>query len=153
MITPEEGGWLAGFSAGESCFRIAKPSRGSGNGLSHSFNCVFTIQLRSDDMPALEMIRQLWQIDNPVRFWSRDHDRSRGVNAGDGARLSVRDVPTLHYKVVPTFQRYPLRTRKQADFEYSHLRSIFYSSEFQKGDPIWVTLIKNGLSWNRITGN
>jgi hypothetical protein len=116
-LTPEQGGWLAGFCAGEACFRISRPSPRSGGGLSHSYNPVFIVQLRSDDMPALEEMRRLWQLDNPVTFWSRDYDRSRGVKAGDGARLSVRDVPNLHYKIVATFKRYPLRTRKQHDFE------------------------------------
>lgn len=117
LLTPEEGGWLAGFVAGEGCFRLARPSPRSGNGLSHSYNPVFTVQLRADDQPALEYMRRLWQVDNPVRFTSRDYDRARGIDAGDGARLSIRDTLTLHHKVVATFRRYPLRTRKQADLD------------------------------------
>lgn len=126
-ISDEDGGWLAGFTAGEACFRIARPSQGSGNGLSHSFNCVFTVQLRADDMPALEMIRAIWKIDNPVRFWVREYDRRKGVNAGDGARFSVRDVPNLYFKVLPTFRKFPLRTRKQHDFEiFSEAVTLLY---------------------------
>lgn len=127
LLTPEEGGWLAGFAAGEACFRIARPSPGSGNGLSRSYNCVFTIQLRADDIPALKMMQKLWQLDKPLCFWPRERDRARGIDAGDGARLSIRDIPNLYYKIIQTFRRYPLRTRKQSDFDiFSQAVQLLY---------------------------
>ncbi len=105
-----DGGWLSGICAGEACFRIAMKKN---NVTNPQFSCQFQIQLRADDVGALTEIRRLFGLSVPLVIWDRKHDRERGVDAGDGAKLVVRNIPDLWYRVIPTFEKYPMRAKKQ----------------------------------------
>lgn len=112
-LSPADGGWLSGFCAGEGCFRVTMNTRTT----LPQFACVFHIQLRADDTGALLEMKRLWRLDTPIRVWNREGSRLENDKVGDGAVLSIRDIPTLASRIVPTFTMYPLRAKKQADFE------------------------------------
>lgn len=109
-LTPEDGGWLAGMCAGESCFRIQK-NRNT------RYSPVWHINLRADDASVIAEIKRLWRLDHHITVWDRSSDRKKGEKAGDAVCLTIRDIPTILSRVIPTFERYKMRAKKQADFE------------------------------------
>ncbi len=112
-LNPEDGGWLSGICAGEGCFRISMNL--SARRLSQ-FGAIFHMQLRADDIGVLEEIKRLWRLDTRIGIWNREHDRKRGINAGDGCILTIRNIPVIVSRILPTFEKYPMRSKKQSDF-------------------------------------
>lgn len=108
-ISDEDGGWLAGMCNGEACFRIDYKEI---NEKRVRMTAVFSINLRADDAECLNEMKNLWAIKNPLILWDRRMDTSRGMNVGDGLKLHVRDIPTLHRKIIPTLEKYKLRGKK-----------------------------------------
>ena len=98
-LQPEDGGWLAGFIAGEGCFQIRKTRR--------SISSALTIRLRRDDECALQEIKTLWSLEN--RFYETSNSRCLD--------LTIADIETCFHKVVPTFDLYTLRGKKGQDFQ------------------------------------
>lgn len=107
-ITPEDGGWLSGIADGESTFRIAKHNT--------SYSAVWGLQVRADDFYIVEEVRRIIGTKAPLRYWIRDTDRKNGIKAGDAVRFYVRDIPTIHTRLIPIFQRFPLRSKKKYEF-------------------------------------
>lgn len=135
-LTPEQGGWLAGFVAGEGSFGIAE--RTNGTYKTTHYTCTFNIGVRSDDIEALQNIHAWLDLHVPIRHRSRHKDRSKGMLAGDAVTITITDISTLYHKLVLTFRRYPLRTKKQRDFEiFDEAVSILYKklSDFRYEMP------------------
>lgn len=128
-ISDTDGGWLAGICSGEGCFRVMMRQSESG----YQFSVQFQIQLRADDIRTLEEINRLWKLDIPIRLWDRDHDRKRGINAGDAAKLLIRDIPTLFYRVLPTLEKYPMRGKKQDEIPLFKRAILIIFSKRQNG--------------------
>ena len=87
----------------------------------------------ADDFYIVKEIKRIFGLSNrPHEFWRRDHDRKRGINAGDAVRFYVRDTPTLLTRIIPTFERFPLRSKKQFEFvlftEAIHLLNNYQKS-------------------------
>ncbi len=104
-----DGAWLAGLCCGEACFRMSMKVKNT----NPNFSAQFQVHLRADYIGALIEIKRIWNIDIPILLWDRVKDRNRGIDAGDGAKLIIRDIPILWHKVVPTFEKYSMRGKKQ----------------------------------------
>lgn len=108
-ITDAFGNWFAGFTDGEGCFCIGK--RNYKNRCAQ-YQCRFAINLRDDDKPILEKIRDTLGIgfvyDRPAYFRP-----SRNAQAlSDFCLQSIKECAQL----VKFFEKYPLQAKKQNDF-------------------------------------
>lgn len=105
-VSPEDGHWIAGFVAGEGCFTMSGVSLG------------FTISQRSDEVHILEFIARTMGL--PLKYikcTSNQYRRDRGQKAGDEARLQIYHRKILKDRVLPFFDRFPLRARKEVEFK------------------------------------
>lgn len=104
------GGWFAGFAAGEGCFNIQRHNH---KNPCTNYQCQFQLHLRADDKPILEEIRDTLEIgaiyDYPARI---NNSRS----ARPQAHFCVHAVDDCA-ELVKVFEKYPLRAKKQCDFE------------------------------------
>jgi hypothetical protein len=96
------GHWLAGFADGEGCFNIAR----NGNG---SMFCQFRIQVRSDDEPILLEIQRRTGLGRLTKVY-----KNRGANPSVIWYVSSKAECLA---LVELFETYPLRAKKQRDFE------------------------------------
>jgi len=110
-----DGSWLSGIIDGEGCFRIQKPSKTSGLGLSKSFAPVFTLSIRLDDRNIIDEIFRILETSKSLHIDSRTGD-SNGPNANPAYKINIRDLPCLAFRLIPILERYPLRSKKQNDF-------------------------------------
>jgi hypothetical protein len=99
-ISEYEGGWLAGFIAGEGSFQIRNIDKGA------RFSQTLTIRLRNDDQIAQEEIKRIWGLSNSIM-------RTSNPRCYD---LAITDVETCYHKIVPTFDKFLLKAKKQRDF-------------------------------------
>lgn len=108
-ITDYWAGWFAGFTDGEGCFLIGKRNHHSPCA---SYECRFSIQLRDDDRPILDKIR------NTLGFGT-----TRDKPFYPGATRNARPLTEFYVcaiadcaELVKFFERYPLQAKKQRDF-------------------------------------
>ena len=113
QVTPEDGGWLAGIIDGEGCFTIQKPSPRSGFGLSHSFIPRFTMSLRTDDLPMLENFKRIIGASASVHTDYRQAAIANGMKANPAFKVTISDLPTLLFHLIPILELYPLRGKKK----------------------------------------
>ncbi|HUC01729.1 MAG TPA: LAGLIDADG family homing endonuclease [Candidatus Paceibacterota bacterium] len=103
------GDYIAGFVDGEGCFalkfvrsvRYERPNKP----VYFYWAIEFAIVLRADDVEILEGIR-----------YTLDCGTVRPANKAGCARLSVAKWDDLSSKVVPFFEKYPLRAKKRKDY-------------------------------------
>ncbi|MDP3974677.1 MAG: LAGLIDADG family homing endonuclease [Candidatus Jorgensenbacteria bacterium] len=102
------GDYIAGFVDGEGCFalKFRRDIRRERKGSPEYFywDIGFIISLRSDDREILEKIKETLQCGNVI------------VNRRGMAQYSVSKLDDLALKVVPFFEKYQLRAKKQHDF-------------------------------------
>lgn len=99
--------WFAGFTDGEGCFSVHKKNV---NGF-ETYDCQFSIALRSDDRPILERIHRtlgMGTLSNPTAHSRRDgNPQARFCISRKSHCLRLRDL----------FRNFPLRAKKATDFE------------------------------------
>lgn len=103
------GHWLAGFADGEGSFAIR---RQRSYNVDTGFSMVFTIQLRADDLPVLEEIRNrtgLGRIYGPI-------NGSGGSRTGSPSFQWTVNTKAEVKALVALFDRYPLRAKKANDY-------------------------------------
>jgi hypothetical protein len=105
------GAWLAGFSDGEGSFVLARAANSGPMGC--QFWARYSIRLRADDRPTLELIRSFWGCGFIVR-WAQT--KKRPVSSNPAVTYSITRVADLFRVVVPHFQQFPLQAKKQRDF-------------------------------------
>jgi hypothetical protein len=103
------GHWLSGFADGESSFSLTMQN-------DHQFTnkpkALFRISLRDDDASVLALVQSFFGCGS---FYG--HKCSRGVKNGKSVvTLSIQAASDLANIVVPHFERFPLRSKKQRDF-------------------------------------
>ncbi len=104
------GHWLSGFTDGEGCFllRLIKGRR------HFTGSARFQIGLRRDDSEILHQIREFWNIGNTSYYQNKHHGKGGGeINVCKFTVDALSDVLSV---VIPHFERYPLRAKKQRDF-------------------------------------
>lgn len=108
------GDYIAGFVDGEGCFALKfrkeiKYSRGKRSGIKPIYfywDIEFAIMLKGDDKEILDKIQATLNC-GKVGIIDK-----RGF-----VRYSVNNITDLSGKIVPFFQKYPLRAKKRSDFE------------------------------------
>jgi hypothetical protein len=104
------GHWLSGFSDGEASFMLRMQDHNyPGQGTYKSVEARFTIELRDDDRTILEEIQSFLRCGYIVARKGRQGWRP-------SARFYVSKASENFRLVVPNFERYPLRAKKQRDF-------------------------------------
>lgn len=98
--------WFAGFIAGEGAFIIAPRYDGSGQ----QFTTRLKLGLRDDDIDILIEIQSRLNIGRIYRH------NPKAENVNPMAMWIVADIAGCQ-KLVSIFRKYPLRARKQQDFE------------------------------------
>ena len=126
VLTNGFGHWLAGFIAGEGCFRIHKVRKGA------YFGCAFSLKLRDDDTPILT------EIVNKLQLGRLKPDRSRNGNSKPCMVWIVdtkADCPTL----VSIIDQYPIRAKKANDFRIWK-KAVHLWTSFKPGKSVWVRM-------------
>jgi hypothetical protein len=106
------GNWLSGFADGESSFLLTIAIGKQGRTVP-TLHANFRIALRSDDGDTLRLIQSFWGC-GVLSFF--DNRRCKIPNAKPIAVYAVQAIPGLAEIVVPHFERFPLRSKKAADF-------------------------------------
>jgi hypothetical protein len=142
-VLPEDGAWIAGFVAGEGCFIVSKTG-----GIS------FGISLRADDADVLESIRQIMGLPFPISVYSNASRRAQGQRAGDEVRLYCRNRQVCRARIIPFFDRFPIRSKKQLDFLIFKEAVLFlcqrddngrYKKRFTNDEKEYITNLANKL--------
>jgi len=99
--------WFAGFAAGEGSFTIVKQTYGGARG--GNWRAQFAISLRDDDLEILLEIQEKLRMGTITR---------KAVSGGSNpcAQFTVCRIDD-NIRLVEVFERYPLRAKKQRDFE------------------------------------
>lgn len=98
----EFGYWFSGFVDGEGCFLIQKGNR-------NTYHCRFTLNLRDDDLPILELIH------TTLGFGVLTHQRKPGGNSKPQSQWRCNSKADC-LSLVEYLENYPLRAKKLEDF-------------------------------------
>ena len=109
-------GWVVGFVDGEGCFSIGfvkQPNRAGRVGYRTGYQVMhrFVLTQGAASIAALEELKEFFGVGRVYR--NRRHDNHRE----DLLQYRVERRADLLEVVVPFFERHPLRTAKQLDFE------------------------------------
>jgi hypothetical protein len=113
VISPQH---VCGLVVGEGCF-YAESTKDPSYRLGWRIRPAFCIEMRIDEQPVLEAVRDLLGCGGVYRL---DFGRYRGYRDRgwqSHAKFRVSSVRELHELVVPFFERYRLFGRKKAAFE------------------------------------
>lgn len=95
--------WIVGFVDGEGCFHVAlTPNKALRFG--KQILPEFTVVQHQRDVDILYSLKSYWQC-GVVR-----------KNHGDRMCYRVRKLDDLHSKIIPYFERHPLKTKKHVEF-------------------------------------
>jgi hypothetical protein len=110
--TPSErdafGHWLSGFVDGEGHFCLHRCKHKMAHG-GKTLGASLAISVRLDDQEILREIGRYWGV-GTFNF-------PTPINGNHAIRFQVASFRDLYLVVVPHFERYPLRAKKQRDFE------------------------------------
>lgn len=116
--------WFVGFVDGEGYFQASKKKP-------NGYQIDFVLDLREDDHGVLEEIQRMLRCGYLYRV-SKQYDRLKSNRlSSDHAKLMIRKHRDIEEIVIPIFDRYPLKTKKQKD--YRLWREIFYKYKGIKG--------------------
>ncbi len=108
------GNFISGFVSGEGSFYVSARTQPR-----PQVQCGFSIRVRADDR---ELIESIWRaMDFPGEVYDVPTQRYRydwdSVKRRDAVMLLARRIGDLANRVVPFFDRYPLRGRKRYNYE------------------------------------
>lgn len=116
ILSPAEheafGHWLSGFTDGEGNFHLCRHGKRLKAGKSNGFFASFRIGLRVDDKEILESIQAFLGCGS-LYPWINCRGRP---NDKPQVRLQIACIPDLAGKVIPHFERFPLRAKKAREF-------------------------------------
>lgn len=109
-------GWITGFVDGEGCFSIhlwRQPHRENRRGYRTGFQVAhqFVVTQGVKSLECLQLIQEYFGVGR--LHWNHRHDNHKE----DLCQFVVSKRDDLRQKIIPFFQRYPLRTAKRLDFE------------------------------------
>ena len=107
---PETIGWIVGFTDGEGCFSVSM-IRNSTTSMGWQVFPEFVITQGKSSRSVLEMTKKFLDCGNI--FVNRRNDNHREHLM----RYCVRSRKDLKEKIIPFFQKYPLKTTKQLNFQ------------------------------------
>jgi hypothetical protein len=129
-------GWVVGFVDGEGCFSIGfvkQPDRASRRGYRTGYQVAYGFVVTQGERSAscLEELRQFFGVGR--LYVNRRHDNHREHLMQ--YRVGRRD--DLLETIIPFFDRYPLRTSKQHDFEaFKRCMTVVASGEHRTADGL-----------------
>jgi len=101
--------WFSGFTAGEGCFYIHSAKRTRRDGTTcNTYRPRFQIKLRDDDTPIIETVARTLGFGRFSK--TSQHGRSKPCRT-----FEVYKIEDM-LKLVPIFDTYPLRNKKQDDY-------------------------------------
>jgi hypothetical protein len=112
------GNWLAGLTVGEGCFALSTRRLRKIRSATKKYRVlylVFKISLRADDIDALYFAHGLLGVGR-VGVCKRGKTKTTSPNAKPLAHLTV-DNRSHIARVIEVFRAFPLRGKKQRDFE------------------------------------
>ena len=119
-LSPEWASWFAGLVDGEGCFLIHRVG-------SRWHSAVFVLNMRADDRPMLEEIR------NTLGCGAIYRRPRRQIGHATCAFQVGRKKDML--ALVRLFDRYPLRSRKRRDYEVWRTFVLLHASPKNATDP------------------
>jgi hypothetical protein len=110
------GHWLSGFCDGEAHFQliVVGPTRSRPDSRATPA-ARFSIGLRADDLPVLQLIRAYLRCGH-VTLKAGNVIRHTGYHGHDSYKFEVSRTSDVVSTLVPHFEHYPLRAKKLADF-------------------------------------
>ena len=117
-ITSMEGFYITGFVDGEGCFMISFNKREKlTTGI--EVRPSFSIGQNKRNLKVLELIRDYFGC-GAIRFSKKDQCY----------KYEVRGIGDLRNKIIPHFEKYPLKTSKNADFQiFAYVCDLIASSK------------------------
>lgn len=137
------GDYIAGFTDGEGCFYLTyrKETKIHRKGSPIYFRWItyFAIVVRTDDLPILKGIEYTLRC-GKISF-TRIHDT---------ARYNVQNIKDIVEKVIPFFEKYPLRAKKRQDFELwkeatQIVQRNLYNNKYRRSDNKRLVEIRNEM--------
>lgn len=128
MDTPLSKEFIAGLVEGEGCFdlqfrRDVKRDR-PGSPMYYGWKAQFVINLRKDDTPLLEKVKEVFGC-GTIHFQISPEKEM--------ARYSIQDIENLYKVVLPFFRENRLHGKKQKDFDlWAEAVEILFSNKNQK---------------------
>lgn len=107
------GHWLSGFTDGEATFGMTAATLKSKGKSKDRFVAFFRIALRDDETATLRLVQSYLGCGT---IYFCDNARSKIANAKPIAAFSVQRTGDLFGKIIPHFERFPLRAKKRHDF-------------------------------------
>jgi hypothetical protein len=130
------GWWLSGFTDAEGTFSITKyqgKARKDGNRCPSGYTFEFSIQLRNDDLEILEQIKDYLKVGG-LLFASRKTSRRNGrVNDRDQVSFKVRDFDSIINTVIPHFDKFPLLSKKNKDYQLFKEAALAHKAYLDNG--------------------
>ena len=105
--------WFAGLTDGEGHFQIWIGRQTGRPKLQMGVR--FKLQLREDDKAILEEIRDYLSIGS-LNKYNHSRQRSRGSYTMDSIDFKVTRINQIMHTLIPLFDKFPLRTKKQEDY-------------------------------------
>ncbi|OGL36012.1 hypothetical protein A3F65_02970 [Candidatus Saccharibacteria bacterium RIFCSPHIGHO2_12_FULL_47_16b] len=106
MLNPH---YISGFVDGEGCFSISFNKNGK---RLPEVRLIFEIEVREDDETILREIQKVLGCGNIYRL-----DYERYAKWRPHVKLKVSNFNDISQKIIPFFQKYPLKAKKRYDFE------------------------------------
>ena len=101
--------YISGFVDGEGCFSI---SFNKNEQRLPEVRLIFEIEVREDDKPILCEIKEVLGCGNIYRL-----EYERYAKWRPHVKLKVSNFNDISQKIIPFFQKYPLKAKKRHDFE------------------------------------
>lgn len=111
------GHWLSGFTDGEGSFNLqfGKPRRLTD--IRPTLTCAFSIALRRDDLPILQLIQSYWQCGTILHYDCYGPRDGKPRKGNPSSLFGIHNSNHLAVIVVPHFDRYPMFAKKRRDFQ------------------------------------
>ena len=106
MLNPH---YVVGFVDGEGCFSITLNKNGS---RLPEARLIFEIELREDDLPILERIKEVLDCGNIYHLKYSRYEKWR-----PHYKYKVSNFRDISEKVIPFFKKYPLQAKKSESFD------------------------------------
>ncbi|MDR1300624.1 MAG: LAGLIDADG family homing endonuclease [Candidatus Nomurabacteria bacterium] len=114
--------YIVGFVDGEGCFSITLNKNGT---RLPEARLIFEIELREDDLPILEKIRERLDCGNIYHL-----DYARYAKWRPHVKYKVSNFKDISEKIIPFFKKYPPRAKKSESFaKFCQAAEIIKSKE------------------------
>jgi hypothetical protein len=117
--------WVAGFVDGEGCFRsVIEQNR---------VRLELVIEQREDDANLIKEIATT--LGCGIVYWlNMEYDRQSGSRSSNKYRWRVTKIKDITEKIIPLFDKYPLRSKKANDYKIWRKMAILKEFKVEKSE-------------------